>query len=399
MSETSRCVTLDRVSLALEPMGEEWRVVADATLRAGQLATSTLLVDPSLSPLALDAVTSDHASCNMIFKDGAETGFFQLDLPERSGRSWDGVTLRFHFRWSPSGRDAVTRHSARVRIRETPCLVMPDMMPQLRSVDDSVPGVRSDALPRVTIDSGLPPELALAWVAASEEPRKQRDALLQAVVFPSQQVWTSESALSIVRAPSAQVTPEQLVHAHHYALGFLRFVESRFGHGTRVHPALCLTHTPWDRRYPASGAFAAIEPEYAGARTPNVGKPQELVRMFAQSWLGGAVRLSGENALELTLAVGGSLGMCWLRHARQTEALKRSISMQECALRETRSSDHLLKHRVYALQLPLFRGFEANVVGPILQRLTHDHWGSFLPQTVLIDELRRIEVPVPGVFM
>ena len=121
--------------------------------------------------------------------------------------------------------------------------------------------------------------------------------------------------------------------------------------------------------------------------------------MFAQSWLGGAVRLSGENALELTLAVGGSIGMCWLRHARQTEALKRTIAMQERALKETRPSDRLLKHRVYALQLPLFRGLEKNVVGPLLQRLLHDHWGSFLPQAVLIEELRCGDVPVPGVFM
>ena len=121
---------------------------------------------------------------------------------------------------------------------------------------------------------------------------------------------------------------------------------------------------------------------------------------LAQSWVGGGVRLAGENALELTLAVGGALGLRWLEHMELRAPLERAIKSQEAAIQEARKTGNWrLKERGFAIQQPLYRALKSAAVRDKLRALINDHWGCHLPQDIWVAELRGIGVSVPVVYM
>jgi len=116
------------------------------------------------------------------------------------------------------------------------------------------------------------------------------------------------------------------------------------------------------------------------------GKPLAAFRRLSQWCVGGGVRLVGENAADLTLALGGAMGLRWLESVGETAHLRTQLANRQASV-------------VQALEAALYEGTRAWPSWAPLSGLLRDHWGSFLPQDTFVEFLRAQGIAVPGVFL
>jgi hypothetical protein len=403
MSESREPASYDLVTLGVAPAGRRWLVNGVIMLRSAQDDRGDLLLDCRWSPLLLRHV---GLSCGTAY--GVATGpdrnaVVKMELDLTRARSWDGATLTCEFEWAP---EDVTRHDEMTDgapAWQAPCLVLPDMLPRLIAMGDALQSVSSRPLTRISFDGHLPPDLGAGWIRSSETRLSDLTALLQLSLFPAVRggmPLPDTGSVGVLSTSPDTLATKALQQARAYASPLYRYLGRELGCADMVRPVLCLSDIPVPPLYGAVAGYAPISPAHAGAKEPNVGKPVTIIRLFAQAWVGGGLRLSGENAAELTIAIGGALGMAWLQKVGDAAAVERAIATHEATLSRARQSgEWRLAHQSLEIQLPLFRGMQDPRVVQTLRALIRENWGSYLPQQVLVDELRQAGVSVPAVYM
>ena len=160
---------------------------------------------------------------------------------------------------------------------------------------------------------------------------------------------------------------------------------------------ICLTDSP--SAYPSSGAYCPVPYADVGAFNKNSGKPAHVIRLLAQAWLAGGLRVWGENAADLGLAIGGAYGLHWLQKEGHQQYLRKLIAISERSIAEAEARRELqLADRVRSMEIAFFRGLSNSDLGSGLRKFVRDNWGSFVEQDTLIALLRKHGVAVPHVF-
>jgi hypothetical protein len=395
-------VAYDAIQVRLTPADDRWLVETTITLRAVAHESRDLSLNVGATPLVLRSVGSADAEHSGVV-DGpgsAAVVLLRLDTDRRS--SWDGVQITCVFEWTPkdSGRALEQlRHSADW---EAPCLVLPDMLPELMVGEDLLQGVRADALPRIHLTGTLPAKLGAAWIRNSEQPDGALVDLLHLVIFQRaahQRGARLTASVEGASAPAANLSIRELAQARAYASILLKSLSAQLGGAGLVRPLLYLTETPIQALYFPVGAFTIQPPAHAGAKKMGAGRPENVLRQFAQGWIGGGVRISGENTIELTLGVNGALALQWLA-SKHPDVLGRQIAKYEAMLEQGRATGEWRGlHRHLSITLALVHRLTEAPVQERLRALIHEHWGRYLPQEIFVTELRKVGVSVPGVYM
>jgi hypothetical protein len=280
-----------------------------------------------------------------------------------------------------------------------PCLVLPDMLPTL--VEEAAPlGDAPRALTELILASELPPGLDAGGVARPDARGRPSTTLLQSVVYQAAPGADLFADLAIADASVVQ-DAGVLRSAHAYASPLLGFLHRELHTPRSVRPVICLAETGqgFATAHLSMGAYCPIAARDVGARKANTGKPLSVVLLLSQAWLDAGVRIWGENAHSLRLAIGGALGMRWLEAAGETAALQRFLDSAEGLIAAAKKQGSWSPTQVVlAMQIPIFRGMQRHGITSKLGELLRSRWGEFVPQSEVVALLRDSGVAVPNVF-
>jgi hypothetical protein len=272
------------------------------------------------------------------------------------------------------------------------------MMPSLSEAAAPINAAPPRALTQVTFASELPEGLGAGGVARPDARGRPSPNLFQTVIFPEAPGIDRFEDLAIA-ARGEDGETETLRRAHEYASPLLAFLRQELQLPLPMRPVVYLTDDDPASMYPPSGAFCPISASHVGGRKPNVGKPVSVVRLLSQAWLAGGVRIWGENAHNLRLALGGALGMRWLEAAGEDAALKRSLASADTIIAAAAARGKWsVTETVLAMQLPIFRGMQRNGITAKLSDLLRSRWGGYILQSEIVSLLRDSGVVVPHVF-
>lgn len=381
------------VSFKLLPVaGDGWDVIVVGELRGGRKSEDELLVTAAASPLAIQEVSSNFASAVHIPAEAGEATAVRLTQRKSTG-GWDGAELVMRLRWRPPARQS--EESQRGAL-EAPCLVLPDMLPRVAETRSSLGLPPPRHLPRLFFEDELPASLNAGGVAVNDEQGHATPELLQTVIFPSTPGAPDFNDVVIASSP-APGDPAQFRRSYEYLQPLLSEVGEMLGPDLAVRPVVCLTDSA--ATFPVMGAYCPLAPADAGAERSNTGKPVNAIRLLAQAWLGGGMRLWGNNASELALAIGGGLGLFWLQEAGYDAHLERMLDEMTRKVQEAEASrDWRQADIVRAIELGVFRGLTHRAFPAALRSFIQGSWGRYVLQESLIDLLRRHGIAVPHVF-
>lgn len=375
---------------------DSWIVDVRARLSGGTKQHGTLQLLTARCPLTVRDV-KPLAPCD-VYSRSAPSGTAIIEIVPRTEMigGWHGVDLEFQLLWEPTALwngDQGTAGNPRLG---APCLLLPDMLPVLVEVSAPLGGAPPDQLPRIFFASELPPALNAGGVSVPNWRGKATPELLQAVVYVRSAGAPDFDNLG-VGAVSAVLSRAACEEAYEYAAPLLDFVDEGLATGLPVRPVLFLVDEEHLTLYPPMGAYCPVRPEDVGAVRRDVGKPVHIVRLLAQSWIGGGVRLWGENSVELGLAIGGALGLRWAEQSREHDHVEQVL---DSARHVGASADggSQMAEDVGALQAHIFQGLQQPSFRRALGKLVRNRWGSYLHQDDLISLLRHFRIPVPGVF-
>lgn len=373
-----------------------WRVNVDATLSAGGAASGgPLLLVVEHSPLVVDSVRCERAKsiARVVNSDGRRA--LLLEPFSRIERPWHGATLRFELLWHPgdAGDLAYGGTAPRGVIQ---CLSLPDMLPPLLSATDPlVPPLPT--LPRVFLEQELPERLDAGGLSIPDRHGALTPTLLQTVIFPRAWCVASSEKISVVDA--IHVSKAGAATALRRATQMTSFLEETLEFDPPAHIVVHLEADHEDAPVLGSGAYCPVTPLAIGAIDPKVGQDLSVIRALAQVWINGGVRIAGENAGTLMLGLAGALGVLWFEangrdeHATATvQRLRTAVERAEATghwERADQANDLMLEISGSPGRLKLLQSFG---------RLISQRWGSILPQSLIVELLRKHRVAVRHVF-
>lgn len=390
----------DRISFNVVPFDEHsWRVDVTARLAGGRSSRGDVLLVPGKSPLALLEVSSEDVIG--VRHEQLSTGarVVRLTGRARGTNGWNGAELRIRLCWSPDGaRDGPSSSPAGASF-SAPCLVLPDMLPTIVDVERPLSVAPPRRLPRIEYDADLPDGLNAGGIAVPDWCGRATPQLLQSVVFRATPGAPDYDDLAVASANLAHDAGE-MANAYEYSRRLLHDVRDSLLAPQTVRPVICLVDgTESSEVYPVAGAYCPTAAVDVGARQRNAGKPISIARLLAQSWLGGGVRVWGENAALLCLGIGGALGLCCVERMGEAAYVTRTLdAMREAITRASGPHGWGPGDLLRDMQLSLYEGLGDSRVRKALGRLIREHWGRFLPQEDLVATLRGAGVRVPHVF-
>lgn len=411
-------VWYDDVTFAVVRDVEGWTVRVDAVLAAAGRAAPALSFDATETPLRVTAIGVDGATRGESAVAAPRPRLRLADV----GRTWHRARIRLELRWTPDTPvDAAAPVAAAARGRGVlaPCLVLPDMLPALVPTDaDGVAGRPTTGaprrLPRLFFADSLPPELGAGGVAVPDADGAPTPELLQTVIY-RKPASVPDAARGEYGVDACGEAPDALsaeaVLAVEREAGVIRhFIGEELGFHAPVRPVVCVTDLPLARAadeapgptvYRTSGAYAPHAPPVVWAAPDSSrGKSVVVTTTLAQAWLGamgGGVVLWGPDAAELTLGLGGALGLRWVEATHGADALARHLARcAEVVARAESSGAWGPSARAMAAQLWFYEGFRAARTRRAVGALLRSYWGRPLAQDVFVEALRRAGVRVPA---
>jgi hypothetical protein len=395
-------VSFERVSLCVAKLEGDWLLETEITLRCGSAAEGDLLIDLQLVPLELLHLTCDRGTPIMPDITGAVPLQIAVRLNEVRTGNWNGARLRCAFRWSPDRALTSDVGAAGRSFAVAPCLLLPDMLPRATVAGEGVATTPPALLARIAFNGELPVGLSAGGVAIPNRSGDPTTELLQTIVVPSitRRAAVIREELIVMSDDSRDAVRDNLSLAAGYVSPLLDFLKRELGLGRSVRPVVYVGGVTYPPSFYPVGAYVPVAAEDVGAVVVNVGKPMSIIRLLAQAWLNAGIRIYGENASDLSLAIGGAIGLYWLEATRHSAELERALASQSASVAAARSTgawrpaDHVL-----AIQLSLYDSLSRPAVGKRIRALLAEHWGRYVPQEVLIKSLRDLGVAVPSVFM
>jgi hypothetical protein len=313
--------------------------------------------------------------------------------------SWNGQVLRMKLRWTPQSTSVDAAYREVTRRSAVPCLVLPDMLPE---VHDAQSRLRIDIpryLTRLRYATPLPPVLDAGGVSSTVNAGSLAPEMLQvAIIEPTSAAGASDEDLTVVSL-DPMYGRDACERAMSYAKPLCRFLREELGLTGAAHPIIALADEEVRSLLPPLGAFCPVDPEEVGVVRPDVGKPTTVIRLLSQAWLAGGIRIWGENSVSLRLALGGAVGLRWAEQQGAEQFVTRALDDMGRRVTAADQSGHWSEaDLVRAIQLPLFRALRRRELCREIGALINDYWGRYMPQAELIDLLRRRQVEVPHVF-
>ena len=370
-----------------------------------------ILLDIGSCPLIVQSVESESITGGERIVDAR--GRLQLALtPVATLPRWDKVRLHMRLLWSPETpvqRGAVSSAGGIL----APCLVLPDMLPEprmaARLIDDGPP----PRLPRLYFEAELPSGLSAGGISMPGRSGDPSPELLQTVIFrtaPVRGAVDESDDLAVCAADAASPSQARLESAFDMAQQLIEFIKGDLGFAAPVRPVICIGADVIEKSgdlgraepYAPTGAYCPVAAEEAWATETEKGKDVLVATILAHALLGstgGGVRVWGENAVELAMGVGGALGLRWLQTIGSNAALARALAVRRDKVARAESTGEWSPSlHAMALQIPLCHGLQSRRNRRRLGRLLKRHWGHFIPQDLLVQELRRWGIRVPHVF-
>lgn len=390
----------ERIELEIEtsPRSRAWMINVVARLHAtGQAATGPLLLNFGYCPLVVEEISSTRAAAIEQVSNSAGVPVTVLIPAEQVPEPWAGTDLTYRLRWLPdSGISTSPDQIACGPI--APCLVLPSMLPRLVSGTHPL-AVASQKLPRLFYKKELPADLDAGGIAMPDRQGAATPELLQTVVFPRNNELCDGATVAVGSSRPLDVSQDGAATAHARMEEMAKFIAQEFNCVPPVRFVGWLEERSHPEVYAATGAYCPVPALAVGGIDPRVGQDLTVIRLLAQSWLDGGVQIVGENAATLVLAIAGALGLRWLEANDRWDHLQTTINRQRSAVQTARANKRWTESEiVYDIQLSLFDRLRKKKVMRKAGELFCEHWGEGLPQTAVVDALRREGVRVPHVF-
>jgi hypothetical protein len=376
---------------------ESWRIRVSGELEVPDAVTGELILRTDNCPLELAAVRTSWSE-RVVQRDGGSSMSVVLPSLARTALARSSLTVTLEFEWTPSWSQAADK-STRDTHWVTPCLVLPDMLPQLGSSPGRGEHGVPTHLPRLFFAEELPRELSAGGVSIPDWRRRATPEFVQVVVYPVHPESLEYDDLGIAIPPTA-TEARSTEPAYEYLAPLRVFLGRELGLSSAVRPVAYLAPGPTDGLFPPTGAYCPLREDDAGMRRDGAGRPVAAIRGLSQAWLGAGMRIWGENSNELSLALGGALGLAWLEEQDEREHLERINDRRTDAgqpdVEDVESGSITAIAR--ALEWPLYEGLRQARVRRALSKLVRKRWGSYVQQDELISLFRSLGVSVPGVF-
>lgn len=392
----------DQVSFAIRPgSAGAWDVHARIELADASAGDGDLLMLTPGCPLELRSVDVSWSRERVLPNESERASVLRLPPCDFKGKRGKRGALGLVLQWKPDGATDAPAPGSATRWR-APCLVLPDMLPRVvaeAALLETEPPLRQT---RVFYSEQLPEGLSAGGVSVPDWRGRATPELLQAVVFPTGEGMPDYDDLAVA-APIVDRARRSDVAAYEAAYEYLAplraFVSRELMADLPVRPVMYLADVPAGDVFPPMGAFCPLASRDAGMERARVGKPVGAILLLAQAWLGAGIRIWGDNGVELSLAMGGALGLRWLEAVGEHDHLEQTIER----LRAAPGSDGDAARGSIAaiareLQLPVYEGLRSNGLRRELGRMIRKRWGKFVKQDEVIALLRRFGVEVPGVF-
>lgn len=388
-----------RIKVDQTKEADVWMVVIDATIYArGKAATEPLVLNLGYCPLVLRTVVSDriHSAEYVVNSHGVPAVLLTgANFPHAT---WHEARLRLTFHWMPTVSIAGGSVGGRGQGTLAPCLVLPEMLPRLVSVGDPF-ALPHRELTRVFFDDQLPPGLNAGGIAVPDAAGDPSPELLQTVIFRRTEQSRSSDQVAVAFAGAASASPTALAAAKGRLVSMAEFIAEELNCAVPVRFVACIDERSHPELYAPSGAYCSLSPLAVGLTDPRVGQDLSVIRCLSQGWLSGGVRLWGENAVTLTLAIAGALGLRWFEANDRMDHLAEELERQEAVVAEARESrDWSEGNMVLDTQLAMFRRNRSKKVMIKVGAIIRERWGQVVPQGVIVDALRSAGVSVPHVF-
>lgn len=357
-----------------------------ATVPCEPVSRGELVLLEPVAGIDLESVSADGASVQEWTSDDGEQRGFQLT--SKSAR-WNRQpqVVKMVLAWDPNINDQ--------SIVQTPCAVLPDLLPGVIDLGFPLPADAPVRQPRLYFAEELPPSLQAGGIAMPDRNGRATPELLQTVIFPAEEGFVGVNDLAIGRT-SSRFDEASCEAAYEYAWPLLSFISSELALAMPVRPVIMLLDTHRETVFPPVGAYCPLLGDDVGAVLPDSGRPVTAVRFLSQAWLNGGMRLWGENGLELSLALGGALGLRWLQ-VNDEEGLQAELERLTGEAAGNFEAGDFAK-TVKGLQIHLFRGLQSSAVRAQLGALVRNNWGGHVSQDGVIQMLREAGVSVPFVF-
>ena len=392
-------VALDRCFIRVAPDGSSvWRIDIDGILRSPLNQPCDILLEYAESLLRPESVFSDSATEVVQDVDARGRPAVRLKMDTSSQTGWDQALIHMVLRWRPGA--AYGGGDQSTGLGRAPCLVLPDMLPRIAVSGDLTGGQNPGSMPRLTYAAALPDGLDAGGIAIPHAGTDPTREMLQMVIFPKSSSIHGNEILAVASTTTRELPADALEAAHRYVAPLLEFVRLELRVDLPTRSVICLVDAVDESVFPVSGAYCPVTPDQVGAETQDRGKPRGALTFLSCAWLGGGTRVWGDNAVELTLALGAALGLRWLQVAGHDAALQRALrdAADRVAAAE-RSGEWHIADVTRSIQLPLYEGMQSSETRYRIGRLIREYWGMYMPQEALVGLLRSTGTSVPNVFM
>jgi hypothetical protein len=396
----SSTLSFERMEFAVARQdAKSWVVDVWVRLIGGTRRHGTLHLMTARSPLTVLDI-EPPVPCDTHYRP-TSTGVPLIEIVPRSEmpNGWHSTELHLRLLWDPASGGIEHAGPEGVFHIGAPCLLLPEMLPDIAEASAPLRASPPARLPRIHFADQLPPEVEAGGISVPNWRGKASPEFLQLVLYPYRDGAPKLEDLGIGAATEPQHR-DAYEDMFRYAIPLRDFLAEELGKRP-VRPVLCLVDETQAVLYPARGAYCPVLPADVGAMPEGMGKPRHLVRLLAQSWIGGGVQLWGENSSELTLAIGGALGLRWAEQWDELADVEELLASarKESAIKSTGLDrvEQILRD-VGILEAHIHEGLKQPSFRRALARVVRKKWGHYVHQDDIIAMMRHHRIPLPGVF-
>lgn len=374
--------------------GAPWLIRVACRLSGGSRDPVDLCLLVEHTPLTLDNVLCGK-SVN-ISRERTPMGalYFRLSPAGRRFHTWDGKEITLELLWTAASRADIDRPGG-TGFARSPCLVLPDMLPILVEDPEMVGSDPPLSMPRIRYQGPLPIELSAGGISVPDWRGRATDEMLQVVVCETDAGDAELDDLGVTAA-TREISAAARQKAYEYASPLVEHIQSELESKQPVRPIICITHAGIGDVYPATGAYCPIPQAAVGGLTPDCGKVTYATSLLAQSWLGGGVRISGENAAEFSFSLGAALGLRFIELHESPEDFSSALSAAGRARGESLARDDAaVASRMRIMQLEILSGLRDRRFRQRLGKLISRNWGTYIRPEQLISLFHEFAVDLP----
>jgi hypothetical protein len=255
-------------------------------------------------------------------------------------------------------------------------------------------------MPRLVYSEELPDTLDAGGIGIGGQRSGAKTDLLQMVIFQNSRGIRGNEQLTISAATTRAMPSTNLEAAHEYIAPLIEFARLELGVDLPTRSVACLVDAVDETVFPVAGAYCPVTADQVGAEIRNRGKPRGVLTSLSSAWLGGGTRLWGDNAAELTLALGAALGLRWLQASGNETALQNALrAARDGVAAAERTGEWNITDVTRSIQLSMYQGMQSVQTRRGIGGFIRDHWGMYVPQERFVDMLRAVGTSVPNVFM